>query len=356
MSASALARIEACPPSHSLPHVYEPPSEAAEGGTVKHLFCVEAATLGREAALANVPPEWRAECAAIDVTTLPHATGGYLFEVAYAYEVANDAAVELGRGVKGRGIYKGVDGATQLVGTADLVGLTDDAVVVLDLKTGRKWLPMPSESLQLLFLALAASRTYRKWRAHIGWIRLIDTTPRLVVETLDPFALEMARERVLAVRARAEKMGWVARTKGAQPDVTVGEHCRYCPALRGCWAHTSMLGGVPEAKTLDAVESLERSAKLARQQLNAQAQQMPVQLGDGRVYGPRLEVRRSIDAGKALPLLLQRHPGLDTTKLAAVTQKALREAGLDVETEMQALAAAGAVTTTEVEKMEAHKP
>lgn len=354
LTASALHRVEACPPSHSLPWARET-TPAGKRGTALHVFLVECTVFGREKALANVPPEWRADAAAIDVETVPHASGGYILEVGFAYERETDTARELGRGVD-RTVYEGLDGSKYLAGTADLVGLTDDAVVVLDLKTGRKWLPLPSQSLQLGFLAMAASRVYRRWRAHVGWIRLVDTAPRLVVETLDSLALEEMRERVLAVYARAEKMGWVARTKGAQPDVTVGEHCRYCPALRGCWAHTSMLGGVPEAKTLESVESLERAAELARKQLNAHALQTPIELGDGRVYGPRLELRRSIDAGRALPLLKQRHPNLDTTKLASITQKALREMGLDVEEEMRVLQLAGAVTVTEVEKMEAHKP
>lgn len=357
MTASALHRYEACPPSYSLPWVYEPPDAPTEGGSVKHLFVVEAVILGREKALANVPAEWRAECAAIDVEATPHATGGYVFEVAFAYEVANDAAVELARGVKDRSVYEGVDGETQMGGIADLVGLTDDAVVILDLKTGWKWLPRPKESLQLLFLALAAARAYGRSKAYVGWIRLVDSTPRLVVDALDSFDLEEARDRILRLRRRAQTFEWLQQKPTARVDVTIGPHCKYCPGLRGCWAHTSALPEGPlTASAVDHVEHLERRAKVAKAQLREQVRQTPLDLGEGRVFGLHVTQQRRIDAGKAMQVLAARHPNLDVHSLASVTQDAMKKAGLDVDAEMEALAAAGAVIFTEVEKVEAHKP
>lgn len=359
LTASALERAEKCPPSQSLPWAREE-FEQGRRGTELHSFCVRAAVVGREQALAECPPEWKAEAAAIDVSALPHTTGSYAFEVAFGYLPDSDIAFELGRDV-GREVYAALNPRHELGGTADLVGLAEDAVVVLDLKTGRKWLPEPKQSLQLGFLALAASRAYGKPKAIVGWIRLLDSTPRLVLDTLEADELDAMRERLQALRRRVAKFAFLRQKPDAKVALHVGDWCRYCPGIRACWAHTTALPETGDpllqyADQLAYVELLERRAKMAREQLDAQAKNTPLPLPDGRVYGPRLSVRRSITPAKAIPVLRARHPELDVEAMASITIEGLRRAGLDTEVELRHLEAAGAVVTTEVERMESHKP
>lgn len=352
ITASSFARAQACTASQVLPRVYEPPSDAAERGTVVHRYLQDVATEGRDAALAAAPEDWRAELARLDVSALPHSQG-YAVEVALAWEVATGVGREIGRNVEGRGVYTGIDGATHVAGTADLVGLTPEAVVVLDVKTGWAWLPAPSVSAQLRGLAVMAAAAYGRSQAVVGFVRIRGTTPVIVTETADAVALADAADELRVMHGRAAKMQWAARKPEVRLDVAIGEHCRYCPALRACPAHTSLMA---VAETPAQVDALERQAKLARAQLDARAAQTLVPLPDGRVYGPRVKERRKVVSARALPVLRERHPGLDVEALVEVSAAGLKRLGLDADAEMAALEAAGAVEVTQSEVVEAHKP
>lgn len=357
ITASSFARAQACAASQVLPRVYEPPSTAADVGTAVHRYVQRLAEVGREAALAEVPDEWRARCARIDTTALPHASGGYAVEVALAWAPDTGEGRELARNVEGRGVYQGLDGGAYVAGTADLVGVTADAVVVLDVKTGHGYLPEPSRSAQLRGLAVMAAAAYGRTSAVVGYVLLRDDTPRVWTEALDGLELASERETLREMRHRVARLwGRWARPSVANPlvpDVAIGDHCRYCPALRACPAYTSLMA---VAETPAQVDALERQAKLARAQLDARAAQTPVPLPDGRVYGARLRQRRRVDSARALAVLRERHPGLDVAALADVSAAGLKRLGLDESAEMAALEAAGAVEWVASEVVEAHKP
>jgi hypothetical protein len=186
----------------------------------------------------------------------------------------------------------------------------------------------------------------------VGFVRLRGTAPVIVTETLDAVALAEAADEVRAMHGRVAKMQWASKKPDVRLDVATGGHCRYCPALRGCWAHTS----ITDATTPEEVDAFERKAALARAQLNARAAQTPVPLPDGRVYGPRVKERRKVASALALPVLRARHPALDVSALVEVSAAGLKRLGLDADAEMAALEAAGAVEVTQTEVVEAHKP
>lgn len=234
-TASSIERALACPGSLALPGVYTS-SRAAERGTAIHEY-LEAVQGGAdpEAALEEVPEDWRPVCAAIELDRLPQ---GLAAEVAFAYHLNDGTGRELGCRLGRR--YEGTE-EWELPGTADVVGLSEDAVYVGDYKTG--WVePTPAErNGQLLFLALAAARAYGRDAAVVEIIRIKENgTPwrdraELDELDLDAFAAELGQLRARAAAAH-EQVALVG-----DPDVHPGPHCKYCPAFSRCPSKRDLL-------------------------------------------------------------------------------------------------------------------
>jgi RecB family exonuclease len=241
LTASALQRYDVCPGSAVLPRA-DSVSEAAHKGHVIHAFLEAVPQVGRDAALAAVPLEYRAACEVIELDELPLDALRFAQEVTLAYDVVTGRAREIGRGLTREQAYADLQ-PTEIGGTADVVGLSADGrtVVVLDYKTGYTKLAEAERNWQLRFLSLASTRAYGAISARVGLIYVHDDEePDYHPATLDPFDVDAA---ALDLRRLYDRVEFSARAveAGELPLLTKGAHCRYCPCLAFCPAQTTTL-------------------------------------------------------------------------------------------------------------------
>lgn len=291
LTASGLDRAEKCAASQHLPHVVDDREHGGrDRGTALHRYL-------ETRDLAQVPEQWRAEAAAINLEALD-VVGQWANEVAFALDVETGAGRVLGAGLE-RDYPPTADG--EIPGTADLLGLTTDAVVVLDLKTAHT-LPPPEQALQLLHLALAAASAYDRGEAFVGWLRLIGGEPVFSWAKLDGFALSEALQRIRVL------MRSVVEGKDSAP--VLGGHCKWCPAQLRCPAYTGVLAtltgkdavAIDESDlpaALDRLDAVELAAKAARQLIDEMARAKPIRLPNGDVYGVVTTEREKLDVTKA---------------------------------------------------------
>ena len=238
-SGSQIERAIHCSGAAVLPRVHST-SEPAERGTALHHYLATVGTVGREAALAQVPDQWRAAAELIDLAHLPQVDpAGWAHEIALAYDVDTGQARELHRGAEHGRDYRGV-GPREIPMTLDALGLSDDAVVYPDWKTGYKRVTRARDNWQLRVGGLAAARAFGRHRALVEIVYLR--------EHADPWhdraelgALDLD-ETALALRTAADR--WEsARTAyeaGRYPDLEVGDWCRYCACRLSCTAQTAL--------------------------------------------------------------------------------------------------------------------
>ena len=334
----------ACPPSEVYAHADEQPGEHTDRGSAIHAFLGAVGSMGAAEALAHVPEIHRGAAAAIsleDLATIDPAS--YAHEVAFALDVATGAARELGRDLGRR--YPPL-GARELPGTADLVGLSSDgeAVLVGDYKTGRRRLVPARENWQLRILGLAAARAYGRARADVMLIYVHGDVVWYDRASYDAFELESIAgdlaDAVGAVRLARDQM-----ERGYAPTPTMGEHCRYCPALRAgsCPAQTSLLhslavgpgadlsGALTPEKARDAYRAMRQIDLVVARTwaaLHAYATVHPLDLGGGLTFGPRERSRETLDGALARELLRTQF-GQEVADEAAewkVTKKSVGEA------------------------------
>jgi hypothetical protein len=319
-SASSLERAHLCPESQVLPHFRSANTAWSARGSGMHAFLVRVAELGRDEALAELEgTEHYDACECIEVDRLPAVSpGSYAYEVALAYDLETDTARELGRNVGRERAYVGVT-ATEVFGTLDVLGLTDEAVLVLDYKTGFKWFGPIEENYQLLFGALAACRAYGRERALMAIIRINEEGhPYFLWGEVGREELEAFAARLRALDERISELRLLAI--GGEPlRPTWGDHCTYCPALPSCPAHMTLARALtnPEDDTagLPALTAetaplyyvaLKRGEKVLERietSLKLYAEQSPFELGGGWVYGKYPFPNDEFDVVKALPLL-----------------------------------------------------
>src|SRR5690606_37815558 len=171
---SRLPIVARCPASWALPHAEEAePSEPSQRGTAIHAFLADVSERGRDAALERVPTEYRAACEVIDTDRIPLHLGA---EVTFRLDLRSDEAQEIGRNID-RSTYADMDEDPWVIyGTADLVGIGSDGVVVVyDYKTGWSEQDQAGDHWQLRGLALAAARAYGVSHARVGIIRVPET-------------------------------------------------------------------------------------------------------------------------------------------------------------------------------------
>ncbi len=238
VTASGLERVTECPASAILPRASERTQENTRGSE-RHMFIELSASHGRDKALKFLAEKGTDEntiaiCEAMDLERLPLELA---HEVAFAFDIANGQARELGRGLNRK--YKDL-APFEIAGTADIVGVSDDSVFVGDYKPAFLPLTPARENLQLRFLALCAARAYGKDEARIELVRLKDdgSSWREPAE-LDLFDLDetAASLRSLPGRVDQARILWQSRKS---PDVSQGPWCRYCPAFHSCPAKTSL--------------------------------------------------------------------------------------------------------------------
>ena len=299
-TASGLTRALKCPASLQLPQVQREAGAPAVTGTQVHTFLETVSELGREAALERITDERAARiCAALDLSTLPLGDGtSWASEVAFGWHLGSGMGREVGRNV-GRG-YPTKPG--ELYGTADLVALSADAqtVHVLDVKTGRGWMPSAADSAQLRFLAMAACATYGCSQAEVGHLHVReDGTVWLERASLDALELDLFAEQLRTLQATVEA------GKGSMAE---GPWCRYCPAFQSCPAKAALACatvGLPAQLTPEVVAQAWTRMKEVRQVLDRveevlreYASTQPVSLGNGMQLAAVESSRDELDGAK----------------------------------------------------------
>lgn len=300
ISASSLERIVACPKSARLPQV-DSPSDDSERGTNVHRYLAN--VMSGTNNLAGVDPKYHDLCAAMDLSSLP-AVGTFAAEVAFAFNVRTGTA----RLLDAKDRAYAID-ADEIPGTADAVGLTADAVCVIDWKGRWSKATSAADNLQLRFYALCAARVYGKDSATVAIARVGEDGIRwdvaeLSVMDLDLFAMELPK---------------IAEDARTSERMTEGEHCRYCPAFDACPAKQTLLrmtAETIEAQTEVAIDTMDDGARAevwarlkaletvverAKERMRESIVHRPIRNGD-RVIAVVEEERRSIDVEKALEL------------------------------------------------------
>lgn len=249
-TASSMERVLRCPGHMALPLVHTT-SPAAERGTAIHAY-LEAVGGGAdpEEALADVHDDWRPICSLIDFTRLPK---GLAAEVAFAYDIVKGTARELGRGLGRK--YEGL-GPYEIAGTADIVGVSEDAVYVADFKTGWGDVPPAAENIQLRTLALMAARVFDRDRAIVSIRRIKENGSSWGDQAeLDEFDLDAFAAELKPLRVRIAEAQEQAAKRGGVPDVSVGHWCRHCPAWSSCPANQALIARVASGAEFDSWEA-----------------------------------------------------------------------------------------------------
>lgn len=301
-SPSSHDRVWACAASEVFPHSHVIDAPEADKGISKHTFFFDVPRLGREAALELVPIEYRSTFEEIDLSILPASEpDAYAFEVSFAFNVDTGESREIGRGLS-RSEAAALCGPREMHGTVDVVGLTEDSVIVPDYKTGPRPLPPPAELRQLRVYGLMAARAYKKGRAKAGFIRVPDgMDPWSKYFEMDEFSLANTELEINEMLAKVEEARAVLAS-GRVPTTTEGDHCRYCPALASCPSKMNLVrqfAASPESleamltKATDAqlalayerANSLEKIIERVKEAIRSKARQMPIDMGDGQVLG-----------------------------------------------------------------------
>lgn len=332
---SSSARAEACAPSTFLPRIEETASYAAERGRAIHAFLCAVANIGREKAVEAMPDTFRAECEVIDLERMPHATpDAWAFEVGLAWDWETDTARELFRNTDSRD-YSGKR-PTELCGTADVLGVTGDSVIVLDVKTGYFPLGAPEKSLQLLSYAVAAARAYGKANALVGWIRLRDEQPYFEQAFVSMLELDQAAARMRATVDAAMAGEMLFGLDPSTLALTVGPHCKFCPSFRVCPANVSLLGElvrvgdrkqnlpVLDASTAPQIlmraEAAQKVLDQVVETVKTYAESHPFDLPNGDRYGKTGSTREKLDGMVAKKVLEDIDPVL-SEKAIEITYK-----------------------------------
>lgn len=325
---SRLPLADACPGSMALPWT-DSSSSASSGGIVLHAHLQRLRTLGEDEALDLVPPDWQAAVAEWDTSGLPLDPAAWAGEVAYALDLEAMTARELGRDI-GRRYREAGALERELVGAADAVALVGaDGVVVGDLKTGYAWVPPPRDNLQIRGLLAAAQLAYgRSEGVGIVWHRRLDGSGWTERATLDALDQADTLSTIGGVLERTER----ARTdvlEGRRPRLNEGAWCARCPALPSCPAKRDLVVDLavhsptkreielgqddddlaarlreqltPEGAALAYQRLLAVDAVVARlwRTLREYATEHPIDLGGGRMFGPVVSDRESLDGAVA---------------------------------------------------------
>lgn len=378
-TASATERVAACPTSAVLPVSYVPAGEHADHGTGVHGVMQGAIERGWSAALAAAPEALREEMSSLDLDRLPVPLASLAAEVAFALDPRTGQAREIGRGL-GRQYAVGED---EIAGTADAVGCSADAVLILDWKAGFTAPAPAAENRQLRTLAVMAARAYGRDHAIVEIVRLRDDG-RIWRDRaeLDAFDLDAAAEELRALHLRVMRLRDRAAAGEVLP-VSMGEHCRWCPSLRHCPGQTALVravcgeavparpvGAAEVAATWHKVKAARRILGELEAQMHAIAAQEPVDLGDGTLLGEREHERREVVGEVAQRVLAELHGPEVAARACEVTveatfasiQNALRPVAprgkltAFRQAAEAALAAAGGVRVKRVKRVEVYTP
>lgn len=214
-------------------------------------------------------------------------------EIAVAYDYASGKARVLGNGIKR--MY-GQLATAEIAGTIDLLIIGDGWALVVDYK-GFK--PGDVEA-QLLLGAIATHAIYGVDVATLVVPEMGAPTHQL----LDWAELEVFRQRLVRLYQDVAQARAVV-AEGRVPSTNEGDHCRYCPAVDHCPAKHALLKRMVSGDSLTTVEmmapldkatapaaysmlrAMEAMIQRVRKMVYAYAEESPIPLGDGRVFGYR---------------------------------------------------------------------
>jgi uncharacterized protein DUF2800 len=307
ITASKIALGHACPGAFALPH-FEERHDGQDEGNERHADDEADINAG------NVPDEL--------VARWP----GFRWRAEVAFAI--DLATGIGREV-GIGIDRAYDPRSPLevFGTADAVGRLDDRLVIVDRKSFDPRVPRAAVNAQLHTLALAATRAYG--------LDACEVAIRHEARPLDVAALDSVDLDAFLVELR----GVLARVTDARRqhrDGTLqlhpGDHCRYCPAFMGpdgvaCPAQRALRDEVKhelvtvrveaaipfrdDVEAADAYELWQRIKMLSTRlgtSLHARANERPIPLGNGKVFGPRTKLgNEKLDGDVVYEVVKARH-------------------------------------------------
>jgi hypothetical protein len=283
-------------------------------------------------------------------------------EQPFGYDPVFDAA-ESRRGPSGGHRDYSALPKDHLAGTADAVALPDDEdrVVVTDFKTGSFQVPDPHENLQLLLLALAASRFYGR-KSAVAQVVRVDESGGLHARRaeLSPEDLGAARLRILTLLERVEA------SRAGEPELRPGRQCRFCPAMHRCPA----IAGEAQALVEDPLEELdegtaavawrrvlaaEAAAKRAREALASYVAGRgdAIPLGDGQSLRLVESRRKSLDSGITLALIRERLGDEAAAEAASFSPTSVKKAlpAADAKEVLAEIESRGGVTVTTYESL-----
>lgn len=362
VSASGLERWLACAFSRTAPQVKMESSPAAAEGTAIHAFLDQIARgVPRDEALTQVPEEYRPRCALIDTDKVPR--GDVLTEQAYAYSLKTGHARAID--VRDRG-YPGEERV--VYGTADLVKPPGggEPAEVWDYKTGMGALKPPGEAEQLLFFALCLGDIYGP-PVRVGCVR-VGPMGGLYPEsaTVDAFDLAVFRKRLeRSFDPSAERLA------------LEGAWCQYCPSWDWCPPKTALLRLMAQLRHGDAGEVTSAQAasdayalrkemaswmRRVEARLHAVVRDLgPLDVGGGKVWGPRSSSRRTVVGGAQLVQALAEELGEHAPPMEGkVSLKALaaaaKSAGVKRDAVLEVLAEKGLVKLATSETWREYQP
>lgn len=264
---------------------------------------------------------------------------GWVSEQGFAWEPETDRGRALER--RGHRDYSRCT-STEVAGTADLVIIVDDTVIVYDVKSHAPGAPELDATAQLEGLALFAARAYDYDRARIV---TLNVSAERGVEPIEGEEINAFRLIEIGDRIRAD----VARIANSVP--TVGPHCtgRYCKAIAVCPQQTTAMAQLvpdtalvrPEWRYQPVIESPDHLAHMLalRPLINKACKQVdaaitayvaagPVHTSDGR------EIKQSF---KSMPRMnqgalteLARSKGATEDEISACVRSGLENNGVKI--------------------------
>ncbi len=323
---------------------------AARHGNLVHDFLMRVPRVGRELALEQVADDNHREALEeLSLDNLPLDAASYAQEVAIAYDVETDTARELCRG-QGRPDYEAL-GVTdyEAPGTLDVLGLTDDAVVVIDYKTGWADLGPVKDNWQLRGCALLAARLHGKQKAIIAIIRIKAGGREHFTDKAELSAMDLDDVQDALREMKGRKERWLSPAPGEVVPTSEGRWCTFCPSFTHCPSKMNLLAAglsselapkrmpyFPAVLTPDTAPAAYRNLELLRgvvkryeETLEEYAEASPVDLGGGYVYGKTTIKRESINVDRA-KVLLERWLEDDAEKSVEVKRTLSQEAARKV--------------------------
>jgi hypothetical protein len=254
-SASAVDRVDHCPPSHVLRPRAEESGDYAERGNHIHEFARRAGpaylrgdTSEFALALSCVPLEYQATCNQLDFATALSDLTIVQTEPAYALDAQSGSVVALGNNIAReyaqscQKLYRRDIGEFEFCSSLDVEAMhADGHPCATDWKSGMKnksAADMWQMRIQCYCLAI-------KYDAAAVWARVvyIDEDGSVTIDSylFSRMELDSVPGDLMAILARVMK-AQAEIDAGLQPTVyPSAEICKYCPALRSCHAQTALV-------------------------------------------------------------------------------------------------------------------